>query len=60
MKALVALGPGKYELQEAPVSIPKDGEILIKVEICGICAGDIKASHGAAQFWGGDGMSGFC
>lgn len=60
MKALVALGPGKYELQEVPVPVPKDGEILAKVEICGICAGDIKASHGTARFWGGDGMPGFC
>ena len=30
------------------------------MEACGICAGDIKASHGTSRFWGGDGMPGFC
>lgn len=60
MRALVAIAPGKYELQELPVPVPGEGEILLKVEACGICAGDIKASHGTARFWGGDGMPGFC
>ena len=60
MKALVAVGPGKYALREVPTPMPGEGEILVKVEACGICAGDIKASHGAARFWGGDGMPGYC
>ena len=60
MKALVAIAPSQYELQEVPVPVPGEGEILLKVEACGICAGDIKASHGTARFWGGDGMPGFC
>lgn len=60
MRALVAVAPGIYELQELPVPVPAEGEILLKVEACGICAGDIKASHGTARFWGGDGMPGFC
>ena len=29
-----------------------EGEILIKVEACGICAGDLKAFDGAPSFWG--------
>ena len=28
------------------------GEILIKVEACGICAGDTKSFLGAPRFWG--------
>lgn len=60
MKALVAKGVKDYALMEVPLPDLKDGDILIKVEACGICAGDIKASHGTARFWGGDGMPGFC
>jgi L-iditol 2-dehydrogenase len=26
--------------------------IIVKVEGCGICAGDLKCQHGAAMFWG--------
>ncbi len=60
MRAVVATAPGKYELQLLPVPEPGEEDILIKVEACGICAGDIKASHGTARFWGGDGMPGYC
>lgn len=60
MKALVARGPGKYALEEMPVPVPGEGDILVKVEVCGICAGDVKASHAVARFWGGDGMPGYC
>ncbi|MGJ4852136.1 alcohol dehydrogenase catalytic domain-containing protein, partial [Bacillota bacterium Meth-B3] len=47
-------------MDEIPVPVPGFGEILLKVEACGICAGDVKATHNAARFWGGDGMPGFC
>ena len=60
MNALVAVGPGQYEYKRVPVPVPGDGGILVKTEICGICAGDIKASHGTSRFWGGDGMPGYC
>lgn len=60
MKALVARGVGDYGLEEVDVPQLEDGDILIRTEVCGICAGDIKASHGTARFWGGDGMPGFC
>lgn len=55
MKALVAYAPGDYRLEE--VAVPRTGEeeIVIKVEACGICAGDLKAYHGAPSFWGGEG-----
>lgn len=60
MKALVAHGVGDYTLEEIPVPQPKAGEILLKVEACGICAGDLKAQEGIARFWGGDGNPGYC
>ncbi len=56
MKAVVAYGKNQYCLEEKPVPILHDGEMLIRVEACGICAGDIKAYDGVARFWGGDGM----
>ncbi|MHB8062418.1 MAG: MDR/zinc-dependent alcohol dehydrogenase-like family protein [Ruminiclostridium sp.] len=57
MKALVAYAPGDYRLETAfPVPTAGEGEMIIKVEACGICAGDVKAQHGAAMFWGGDGQ----
>ena len=55
MKALVAYGPGDYRLEEAKTPRAGEGEIVIKVEACGICAGDLKAFHGAPSFWGGAG-----
>lgn len=52
MKAIVAYAPKDYRLEE--VAVPKIGpkEILVKIEACGICAGDIKAFEGAPSFWG--------
>lgn len=55
MKALVAYAPGDYRFEEVPVPRAGEGEIVIKVEACGICAGDLKAFHGAPSFWGGEG-----
>ncbi|MFP3156195.1 alcohol dehydrogenase catalytic domain-containing protein [Lachnospiraceae bacterium ZAX-1] len=53
MKALVAYEKDNYVFEEAyqaPICGPDD--IIIKTEACGICAGDLKCSHGAAMFWG--------
>jgi len=45
-----------YKLEE--IDIPKigDEEILLKVSGCGVCAGDVKAYHGAPSLWGGEGQ----
>lgn len=53
MNAVVAYAPGdyKYETVETP-TIENSKEIIVKVEACGICAGDIKAYGGAPSFWG--------
>lgn len=60
MKALVARGVGDYRIEQVPVPCPGSGEILLRVEACGICAGDVKAREGTARFWGGDGNDGYC
>ena len=60
MTALVARGLHDYALEEVPVPKISAEDILLKVEACGICAGDVKATHGTARFWGGNGMPGYC
>jgi len=53
MKAVVAYEPKDYRFEDAATPrIENDKEIIIKVEACGICAGDIKAFDGAPSFWG--------
>ncbi|WP_019378087.1 MDR/zinc-dependent alcohol dehydrogenase-like family protein [Virgibacillus halodenitrificans] len=53
MKAVVAYGPKDYrfEIVDTP-KLVNDKEIIVEVEACGICAGDIKAYEGAPSFWG--------
>ena len=47
MKAMAAVKPGApFELVERPVPEPRPGEVLLKVEACGICRGD-AATHDA-------------
>ncbi|MDR0550554.1 MAG: alcohol dehydrogenase catalytic domain-containing protein [Spirochaetaceae bacterium] len=53
MKALVAYSQTDYRFEPAyPSPECGDDDIIIKVEGCGICAGDLKCRHGAAMFWG--------
>ncbi len=56
MKAVVDYKPGDFRLEE--VDVPEVGpeEVLLKIGGCGICAGDVKAYHGAARIWGGNGQ----
>ena len=56
MRAIVAYAPGDYRFETVPVPRAGADEIIIKVEACGICAGDIKAFVGAESFWGGSGQ----
>lgn len=50
--AVMAYAPGDYRLEQVDVPDISDDEMLIKVEGCGICAGDLKAYEGAPSFWG--------
>ena len=55
MRAVVAYSPGDYRLEWVDTPKAGEGEIILKVEACGICAGDVKAYKGDPSFWGGDG-----
>lgn len=49
MKAIQVAGKGEaMTLVEIPVLQPNEGQVLLKVEACGICHGDSKAIEGAA------------
>jgi erythritol/L-threitol dehydrogenase len=52
MQAIVCYAPLDYRLETVPVPRPGPMEILTKVELVGICMGDIKTFHGAPSFWG--------
>lgn len=52
MKALLMYAPYDFRLEEVPVPEINDDEILVKIEGCGICAGDIKTYHGGVRVWG--------
>ena len=56
MRAVKAHARDRYILETVPLPELRDGDMLIKVEACGICAGDVKARDGVSRFWGGDGM----
>jgi threonine dehydrogenase-like Zn-dependent dehydrogenase len=56
MRAVVAYAPGDYRMETVPVPRAGADDIIIKVEGCGICAGDIKSYVGAESFWGGNGQ----
>jgi erythritol/L-threitol dehydrogenase len=56
MRAIVAYAPGDYRFETVPVPRAGPDDIIVKVEACGICAGDIKAYVGAESFWGGGGQ----
>ena len=60
MRAVVAYGKGNYRYEQ--VGIPQIGtdELLLKVEACGVCAGDIKCYEGGFRFWGGEGNPAYC
>ena len=52
MRALVTYGAHDYRYEEVEIPRAGSGEIIIKVEGCGICAGDLKAFKGGSVFWG--------
>ena len=54
MGAVVTYGPHDSRYEQVAVPRAKSGEILLKTEGCGICAGDIKAFQGGEMFWGNE------
>ena len=46
MKAAIFEETGKLSVQDKPVPTLNSGDVLIKVELCGICASDLAALNG--------------
>lgn len=42
---------GKVELQDIPRPTLKEGEVLVKIEACGLCATDVKSVLKGHPFW---------
>ncbi|MDR2392015.1 MAG: alcohol dehydrogenase catalytic domain-containing protein, partial [Planctomycetota bacterium] len=52
MNAVMCCGPNDYRYEQVPVPQAGEDDILVKVEACGICAGDVKSWRGVPMFWG--------
>ncbi len=52
MKAVVTYAPFDNRYEDYPIPNLSEGEVLLKVKGCGICAGDLKAYHGGIRVWG--------
>jgi alcohol dehydrogenase, propanol-preferring len=49
MKALQIPSKGeKMKLVEVPVPQPREGQVLLRVEACGVCNGDSRTIRGGA------------
>ena len=46
MKAVLFKAPGNVEVINKNLSDPKDGELLIKIDTCGVCGTDFHIFHG--------------
>lgn len=52
MRAIMCREPLDYRLEEVTMPQAGPGEVVIKVNACGVCASDIKCYTGAPLFWG--------
>jgi threonine dehydrogenase-like Zn-dependent dehydrogenase len=52
MRAVRCHGPEDYRLEEVETPVPGPGEVVIKLDACGVCASDVKCFIGAPLFWG--------
>lgn len=52
MKAVVSYAPYDNRYEDFPKPTAGEGEIILKVQGCGICAGDVKSYHGGIRIWG--------
>ena len=46
MKEVVVTAPHKVEIREAPIPVPKDDEVLIRMKSAGGCGSDHHIYHG--------------
>lgn len=49
MRAAVIAGPGRLEIDEVAVAAPGRGQVLVRVEYCGVCGTDL---HNTLDGWG--------
>ncbi len=42
MRAAVLFGPGEFRIVDKPVPAPAEGEVLVKIAMCGTCGTDLK------------------
>ncbi|XCI75435.1 MAG: hypothetical protein ABI045_01575 [Flavobacteriales bacterium] len=54
MKVIINGGLKDYVLEKVPIHKIDEDEILIRVEACDICAGDVKYWDRSVMFWGGE------
>lgn len=52
MKALRMYAPYDFRYEDVPMPEITEDEIMIKVDMAGICAGDVKTLHGGIRIWG--------
>ena len=52
MMGLNIYAPFDYRYEEVELPDVGDGEILLKVTACGVCASDTKTYHGGKRVWG--------
>lgn len=52
MRSVMCHGPWDYRLEEVATPQADAGEVVIKVQMCGVCASDMKCYTGAPLFWG--------
>ncbi len=52
MRAVVSYAPYDNRYEDFVKPEAGEGEIILKVKGCGICAGDVKAYHGGIRIWG--------
>lgn len=50
MHAAVLTAPGQFTVHEVPVPVPKAGEVLVRLEGCGICGSNLPPFEGRAWF----------
>jgi len=51
MKVAMFVEPGKVELQDIPRPTLREGEVLVEIEACGLCATDVKSILKGHPFW---------
>ena len=49
MRVAAAVAKGKLQLEARPIPFPRDGEVLLRVEACGLCRSDTLIVDGTVR-----------